>query len=163
MSGLKARFRLHEDGPSLPLESLHSEELLKLYRITSHEKARDCIWGWAIKPVKSLEENVADESERNLPCTSAGQNVVKVQLLRRELHVNALSDDDATAELLFMGERQLWAPITCCHMLRFYQTLFILDCCGKKQNGTLFWYGYWVTEEKSPNSLQCNTFTGNII
>lgn len=32
---------------------------------------------------------------------------LKVQLLRRELHVNALSDDDATAELLFMGERQL--------------------------------------------------------
>lgn len=29
------------------------------------------------KPIKSLEENVADESERNLPCTSAGQNVVK--------------------------------------------------------------------------------------
>jgi len=38
VSGLKARLRLPDDGPSLPLESLHSEELLKLYCITSHTK-----------------------------------------------------------------------------------------------------------------------------
>ncbi len=75
---------------------------------------------------------MADESERK------DRMWLKVQLLRRELHGNALSDEEATAELLFMVERQLRAPITCCLMLRFYQTSFILACCGKKQNGTLF-------------------------
>lgn len=69
------------------------------YCITSHEKERDCIWGQAIKPVKHLEENVEEK-----------------------LHVNALSDD-ATAELLFMEERQLQAPITCCDMQLFNVTL----------------------------------------
>lgn len=77
---------------------------------------------------------------------------LKVQLL----HGNALSDDEATAELLFMVERQLRAPITCCHMLRFYQTLFILACCGKKQNGTILIPSKWVTEEKNHFQIPFN-------